>query len=153
MELKDNEIGFIEKDLAGFCLSLCLLLNAGMTVTSSISRLLEYCDEDALLFRLLKYVEKSAISKNISFEYELYQVARIIKSKDLMRIALLLSNSQLTGSELSGKLEQEYESLQSSRLHLARAKAKEADTKLCFPLMLLLVSILLITMSPAFMQM
>ena len=153
VELKDNEIRNIEKDIPVLCLQLCLLINSGLSVNNAIGRINQYTVKNTELNSLLEYVCSQAIQNNRMIENELYLISKRIKSKELMRVSLLLISNNITGSELNYKLENEYEILQSSKLSSARSKMKEADTKLCFPLMLLLISILLICITPALMQM
>ena len=55
--------------------------------------------------------------------------------------------------ELAGKLEQERDRMWNFRVTNAKAKIKEAETRLCFPLVLLLLALIIITAAPSFMNM
>ncbi|MBO4819202.1 MAG: hypothetical protein J5528_03590 [Firmicutes bacterium] len=102
--------------------------------------------------KLFRYVYEESCNKNLSFESVLFDAAKKLKSKDLLRFSLLLIDSRSKGSELCEKLERERIQMQNSRLSDARAKAKTAETKLCFPLMLLLISLVAICIAPAVMN-
>ena len=107
---------------------------------------------DTAASRLFRYVYEESKNKNIPFETVLFEAAKEMKSKDLLRFSLLLIDSRSKGSELCEKLERERIQMQNSRLSDARAKAKTAETKLCFPLMLLLIALVAICIAPAVMN-
>ena len=67
--------------------------------------------------------------------------------------ALVVVGTTGEGSTLSDKLTAESSQMQNESLSLAKAEAKKAETKLCFPLMLLLVSLIIVCSAPALMQM
>ena len=65
----------------------------------------------------------------------------------------LLAHDERRGSELAGKLEAERSRQWYERLNAAKAKAGEAETKLCLPLMLLLIVLVIIAAAPALLNM
>lgn len=73
--------------------------------------------------------------------------------RDFIRLAAILHDNSVHGNELVSRLEKERELLWNDRLSAAKARAKQVDTKLCFPLMLLLLSLVLLAACPAFLNM
>ena len=135
-------------------MQLGLFLNAGLVVSSAFDELIEINKANTRpLYAALRSVQKGSREKNLPPFSELFLFARNIKSKALMRFALLVMDNKSKGSTLSDKLERETEQMQNESLSLAKAEAKKAETKLCFPLMLLLVSLIIICSAPALMQM
>jgi len=150
---KDDEIRSLESELSNLSLQLVLFLNAGLVVSTAFDELLEMNKENEnILYRLLRALDKECREKNLSLISELFVFAQKIKSKSLMRFTSLLIDNKTKGSALAEKLDKEREMLQNVRLNTAKAKAKEAETKLCFPLMLLLISLITICSAPALMQ-
>ena len=70
-----------------------------------------------------------------------------------MRFSTLVYEHAGRGSSLADKLDQEREMIRSGRISESRARVRQAETKLCFPLMLLLLALIIITASPSFLSM
>lgn len=153
MELKDNEIRLIEAELPNLSLRLGLYLNAGLVVSAAFCELVSANEADGPLYRLLRGLDRECREKNMPLVGELFKLSREMRSKTLMRFSALVADNQNKGGALAEKLDRERALLQNARLNLARGKAKEAETRLCFPLMLLLVSLIIICSAPALMQM
>ncbi|MBR5756865.1 MAG: hypothetical protein IKX96_04825 [Firmicutes bacterium] len=154
MEYGDNEIRSVENDIVNLSLQIGLFLDAGLVVSSAFEELTEL---NALnprpLYAALRFIQKESREKNLSFAGQLFLFAQKIRSKALMRFSLLILDNQSKGSTLSDKLERERTQMQSDSLNRAKALAKQAETKLCFPLMLLLVALIVVCSAPALMQM
>ena len=154
MELKDNEIRSIESDISDLSFQLGLLLDAGLVASSAFDQLLLLnSDNYNLLYRMMRMLDAECKEKNTPLINDLFIFAQIIKSKSLMRFCSLVIDNRNKGNALADKLEKERSQSQNARLNLAKGKAKEAETKLCFPLMLLLISLIIICSAPALMQM
>ncbi len=144
----------IERELPSLALQLVLLLNAGLVLSAALEELLErHAEDDGALYRALRNIKLGAKGGNMSFESELYSFARRSGSRDFIRLASMILDHAGRGSELASKLEKEREILWNSRLSIAKSRAKEAETRLCFPLMLLLLVLVVIAAAPAFMTM
>lgn len=154
MEFKDNEIRSLEAELPNMALQLSLFLEAGLVVSSAFDELIRLNEKsDRILYRLLVALDKECKEKNLPLINELFIFSQKVRSKALMRFSSLVLDNKSKGSSLAEKLDKERSQMQSSRLNLAKGKAKEAETKLCFPLMLLLISLITICSAPALMQM
>jgi hypothetical protein len=102
---------------------------------------------------VLTYAKTESELKNISFEAALFDAAKRVRNRELLGLAVLLADNRQKGSELCEKLERERNRMNGGRLSDAKAKAKKAETKLCFPLMLLLIALVAICVAPAVMNM
>ena len=131
-----------------------LLINAGLVVESAFSELLRQNEgSEEPLYKIMEDIKAASAAKNIPFVSELYCYARKAASPDLMRFSTLVYEHAGRGSSLADKLDQEREMIRSGRLSQARTKVRQAETKLCFPLMLLLLVLIIITASPSFLSM
>jgi len=135
-------------------LQLSLLLNAGLILDAAFDEIMDSRRDDGnILYRLLGEIMENSRRTNGSFVAGLYQLAGRSRDRDLIRFATLAAEHRGRGSELSERLEREKDHLWAGRLASARASAREAETKLCFPLMLLLISVVIISIAPALMEM
>ena len=152
-KLKTERDG-IDAELADMVFQFILLLNAGLVESQAFKRLCEMnSDDPCILYLRFNEIRKHSEASNSSVIHDVYEFARYSGSRSFVRFASLLVQSCDRGSELSEKLDRERVHLWQEKLSYAKAKAKEADTKLSFPLMLLLVSLILVTISPALLTM
>ncbi|MBR3302284.1 MAG: hypothetical protein IKI73_06450 [Firmicutes bacterium] len=144
----------LEAELPNMIFRMMLLLNAGLIAESAFAKITEQSREDRNpLYRAFRDIKMSAEKKNTSFVNELHSFAKASDSADLLRFASLAAEHAGSGAELAGKLEQERDRMWNFRVTNAKAKIKEAETKLCFPLVLLLLALIIITAAPSFMNM
>ena len=149
-----NRRRMLEAELPNMIFRMILLLNAGLIAESAFAKITEQSAEDRNpLYRAFRDIKMSAEKKNTSFVNELYAFAKASDSEDLLRFASLACEHAGSGAELAGKLEQERDQMWRSRITYAKAKVSEAETRLCFPLVLLLVALILITAAPSFLSM
>ena len=143
-----------ENEIANMTLQLIMYLNAGLVVTGAFDELISR-NSGSLnpLYTELGKLKASCSAANLSFPSELFLFAQRTGNRDFIRLCMLILEHSGHGSELCDKLERERSQLWRSRLNNARARAKEAETKLCFPLMILLMVLVIISIAPAFMQM
>ena len=149
-----NRRRMLEAEISNMIFRMILLLNAGLIVESAFAKITEQSAHDGNpLYRAFRDIKMSAEKKNTSFVNELYSFAKASDSQDLLRFAALAYEHSGSGAELAGKLEQERDRMWNTRITDAKARIKEAETKLCFPLVLLLVALIIITAAPSFMSM
>ena len=135
-------------------LRLVLLLNAGLVLSSALEELLRQTrDDPSPLYRKMNEIGRRCSASNASFEAAFSEYAASTGNRDLMRIAAMIYENAGRGSELAGKLEAERGRQWTQRLNAAKAKAGEAETKLCLPLMILLIVLVIIAAAPALMNM
>ena len=149
-----NRRRMLEAEISNMIFRMILLLNAGLIAESAFAKITEQSAHDGNpLYRAFRDIKMSAEKKNTSFVNELYSFAKASDSQDLLRFAALAYEHSGSGAELAGKLEQERDRMWNTRITDAKARIKEAETKLCFPLVLLLVALIIITAAPSFMSM
>ena len=149
----ENRLEQFEHELPDLSFQLVLYLNAGLVVENALSRIISQSEGDlSPLYRALRDVKARADAANNTLINEIYSFARNTGSQDFIRLATLCYEHSSKGSELSEKLEEERLHIQGGRLMNAKSRIKAAETRLCFPLMLLLVVLILITVVPSFLQ-
>lgn len=164
MTLKSNDRKKEEKyrekillELPPFINQLLLLLNSGMVL------------QEAMVTIAIKYENKEANDNPFAKEYcNIYHIsANTGKSilhtfdeyckrshiKELSRIGRILVDSDQKGTDLWEKLSNEGEELWRKRKQIALQKIKLSESKMSFPLGLLLFALIIITAAPAMMQM
>ncbi|MBR3126406.1 MAG: type II secretion system F family protein, partial [Mogibacterium sp.] len=72
--------------------------------------------------------------------------------KEMIRIAAILTENERRGSDVVESLERESRYLWEERKTVARECGKAIDTKMSYPLGLLLIVLIVITMAPALMN-
>ena len=143
-----------ERAVPDLSFQLVLYLNAGLAAENAVSRIISQNENDqGPLYRALRDVRARAEAANNTLIGEIYSFARNTGSQSFIRLATLCYEHSSKGSGLSEKLEDERTRVQETRLTDTRSRIKAAETKLCFPLMLLLLALILITVMPTFLSM
>ena len=143
-----------EASVPDLSLRLVLLLNAGLVVSSALDELLRQTRGDpSPLYIKMNEIRRLCSATNSSFEAAFSEYAASTGNRDLMRIAAMIYENSGRGSELAGKLEAERSRQWYERLNAAKARAGEAETKLCLPLMILMIVLVIIATAPALMDM
>jgi tight adherence protein C len=143
----------VEEEIPNVALQLTLLLNAGLVVSAAFEEMnRQNIDNAHPLYRILGSLSARSVQSNDSFIKTFYAFSQKAGSRNLLRFATMVADHETRGSELVDKLERERGQMWESRLQQAKAKAREADTRLCMPLMLLLLVIIVISAAPAFLQ-
>jgi len=163
-EIKEAEDSII-KDLPEFINKLVLLLNAGLVVSAAFSRITKdyetfYHTEKTgklrkkrFLYEELLEIQKRVNQSNTSLIKELKEFSQRCGVREMVRLAVVISENWNKGSVLAEKLEGEGELLWISRKKRAEEQGKLAETKLTFPLMILLLVLVMVTVAPALMEM
>jgi hypothetical protein len=149
----------ILSDFPDLVLKLVLLLNAGMVTESSLRKIaLDYLrtrdpKSKRPLFEGLVELNKRISETNSSLVVELREFAFLSGVRELSRFARIVEDNMNKGSTLIEKLEGETAILWISRKKRAEEKARLAETKLTFPLLLLLIALVIITTAPVLITM
>lgn len=164
-EIKELEES-ITRDLPEFMNKLVLLLNAGLVVSSAFKKIAE--DHEAahrgestlqrsgpkrVLYDEICIIQKKVNQTNISLIKELQEFSQRSGVRGLVRMTAVISDNWNKGSVLAEKLEGESNFLWISRKKGAEEKGKLAEAKLIFPLMILLIVLIMVTIAPALMEM
>lgn len=141
-----------------FINQLLLLMNSGMVMQDAFKKIaqgygkLEGKQQNYFtreVWRVYESGEHSGESVITLF----YRFSRVANVKELTRVANIMMENQSKGTDLWYKLAEEGERLWQERKRLALERIRIAESKMSFPLGLLLLSLLLVTAAPALMQM
>lgn len=155
-EQRRKQVDEIRKGLPAFHDQLLLLLSSGLIFHDAFARIAEGCRRrparDALQQVVIE-AENACRETGSSLVTVLEEQARQVGVREFSRMVRIISENQSKGVDLKEKLESEGEILWNQRKKLAEERGKAAETKLSFPLAILLVVLIVITASPAILDM
>lgn len=144
--------------LPTFLNQLLLLLNSGVVLQEAVIKLAKSCGEAA-------EESKNAFSRGMSSALEesersgenfltvFCRFGRSTRIKEFSRICGIILDGGQKGVDMWEKLADESDELWKERKRVAMERMRVAESKLSFPLALMLVALLLVTAAPAMMQM
>ena len=133
---------------------LILLLNSGLTVFGAMMRISddyersEYCSCSEMRAEAAE-IGRRVRNMNSNMIDEWKDLAARMESSDMLRFCTILADNMNTGSGLVEKLEAESRTLREMRRKEMRKKIHMTDSKMMLPMMIMLFSLILITVSPA----
>ena len=148
----------ILRGLPRFCNQLYLMMNAGLilsdafdTITASYQ---ERKEESLSSFEKdLAGLREETCGHRISTAHVINEYAVRHDVKEMIRISAILSENEKRGSDVIESLERESRYLWDERKIVARESGKAIDTKMSYPLGLLLIVLIVITIAPALLNM
>ena len=148
----------IMKGLPRFCNQLFLMMNAGMILSDAFERIClsyrEYGEENMSVFeKELSELLDESDGHRISTATLLSEYASRHNVKEMVRIATILTENERRGSDVIESLSRESKYLWDDRKIVAREKGKMIDMKMSWPLAMLLILLIVITMAPALLGM
>ena len=156
----------VEKDLPEFISKLVLLLNAGLVFSSAYAKIVEDYERNAIrskdqnkkgkkrhLYAELLEIQKRVEKTQTPLIFELKDFSQRCGVRDMIRLTAIISDNWNKGSTLAEKMEREGELMWIGRKKKAEEKGKLAETKLTFPLTILLLVLIMITVAPALLGM
>jgi type II secretion system protein F domain protein len=154
----ENQRKQILKALPRFTNQLLLMMNSGVILADAFHKI---CNGYSMMEeesqgefeRNIITMTESAELTNRSIPQLFSELARRYSVKELMRISTVLRENEKRGSNIQEKLERESAFLWEVRKVIAREQGKLIDTKMTYPLGLLLILLIVITMAPAMMSM
>lgn len=161
-EMKDVRES-MSRDFPELINKMVLLLNAGLVVTSVIGKIAEGYElhkkdcqstqERSPLYEEICLIERRVRETNAPMGAELKDFARRSGVKEILRFSAILDENMNKGTLLVEKLQLEGDMLWLNRKKRAEEKGRLAETKLTFPLVLLLFTLMVITVAPTFLEM
>lgn len=156
-KMKKEQQNSIAIQLPEFCQRLTLLLNAGLVLNTAFQRSVEaslrYDEKDDDYFcSSMKNIYTTIRQTNGSFSREFREFARQSGSADLMRISNIISDNVSKGVDLVQELLNESEVLWLNRKKNCEERGRIAETKLTLPLTVFLMVLIVITVSPALLE-
>lgn len=148
----------ILRGLPRFCNQLYLMMNAGLilsdafdTITASYPNGKE--DSFSSFERDLASLRDETCGHRVSTAHVINEYAVRHDVKEMIRISAILSENEKRGSDVIESLERESRYLWDERKTVARESGKAIDTKMSYPLGLLLIVLIVITIAPALLNM
>lgn len=156
----------ILRGLPRFCNQLFLMMNAGMIlsdafekITSAYALRSEMTGEDGSE-EPVKYFERELAALSMKNRDRRASTAGLLNEfavkndvKEMIRIATILTENEKRGSDVIESLSRESRYLWDERKIVARENGKMIDTKMSYPLGILLILLIAITMAPAMLSM
>lgn len=146
----------IMRGLPRFCNQLYLMMNAGLILSDAFDTISTGYENN----KTCSSFEKDLAELREATEGHRISTAQVISEyavrhdvKELIRIAAILTENEKRGSDVIESLERESRYLWDERKTVARECGKAIDTKMSYPLGLLLIVLIVITMAPALLNM
>ena len=157
---KENEIKRreenIRKELPAFNHQLLVLTGSGLIFTDAFRYIAESYEERgkaADSFRsMIVQIQKETAESTHDLISVLRRKSQEINERSWSRVVSVIAESQLRGTDLGIALAVESEMLWEQRKKMAEEKGKLAETRLTFPLAILLMVLILVTAAPAVIQ-
>ncbi|MBR2673904.1 MAG: hypothetical protein IKE52_00375 [Mogibacterium sp.] len=156
----------ILRGLPRFCNQLFLMMNAGMILSDAFDRITSAyslgieTEGEGNSDKCGNYFERELVMINMKNRDKRESTAGIINEfavkndvKEMIRIATILKENEKRGSDVIESLSRESRYLWDERKTVAREKGKMIDTKMSYPLGILLILLIVITMAPAMLSM
>lgn len=152
--IEDENRKDIVRCLPRFTNQLLLMMNAGMILSDAfekISRSYQLMDKEnrGCFESELIDIANSNLDHRDSTACLVNEWAKKHNVKELMRIATILIENERKGSDVIDNLSRESKYLWDDRKIIARESGKMIDTKMSYPMGLLLLLLIVITMAPA----
>ena len=155
---KDEKRKAILRGLPRFCNQLFLMMNAGLILSDAFDTITNSYSEQASASlssfeKDLSELRDATCGHRISTALVINEYAVKHDVKELIRIAAILNENEKRGSDVIESLARESRYLWDERKTVARECGKAIDTKMSYPLGLLLILLIVITMAPALLSM
>ncbi len=146
----------IEDAFPAFLDELVLYLNAGLVLHSAVLRIAETASRGETndpLREAVRRICSDAEEKNQPVRTGFRLFAHETRIPQLLRFSSILDDAVLKGVDIVSKLEIESLLIRNGALRTAEEKGRKAETKLAFPMVLLLSALLLVTLAPVLLEM
>lgn len=146
----------IRRQLPAFNSQILLLLGSGMIFHDAFARISDGYkrqNNGGYLAQVIQEIHRETDETGSSLITVLSRYSKELGVREFTRISGIIADNQHKGVSLTEKLEKESEILWNQRKKLAEEKGRTAETKLSFPLAVLLLVLVLVTASPAILQM
>lgn len=146
------------RELPEFINKVILLLNAGMVLNSVFITIMENREkagpaEDSYFYSQLRSIYIKVSRANGSLDHELRSFAKRSGVRELMRFSNIVGDNISKGADLTGKLRRESEALWFARKKQSEEMGRTAETKLTFPMVILLLVLVIVSVAPAMLEM
>lgn len=143
--------------LPAFVNKLLLMIDSGLTLQDAFKRIadsyrkIESGNRNSFMNKIISLQDKSdKTGENPIIAFNMY--GKISGVKELARVSNFLLDNQERGIDMWFKLEELSQGLWEERKRVVLEKIKLADTKMAFPLGIMLMSMILLMTAPALLQ-
>lgn len=143
----------ITMELPGFINRLVLLLNGGLVLSEAFERAVADDRKDSYFHSQLSCILENSDLSNTPIEQQIGEYARNTGVREFIRVAGIIKDNIEKGTSLVDKLEAESSMLWFNRKKKAEELGRLAETRLTFPLMILLLILIIVTIAPALLEM
>ena len=161
-KIRRSQMASVNRQLPEFASRLVLLLGAGLVLSAAFEHIIEESRQTESLagdyfYSCMDEIDHKIRETNSSLEKEFRTFARSSEcsgkgSRELMRISNIISDNISKGAELTDKLQSESEALWLSRKSDSEERGRLAETKLTMPLTVFLLVLVVVTVSPALLE-
>lgn len=147
----------IVNTLPGFISQLLLLMNSGLILQDAFCRIAQTYgslpeDRQNYFTGEVSRIYKDAIKNNENVIMGFYNFSRFSNVKELTRVAAVLMENRDKGTDLWEKLSEHSDALWEEQKRRTLEKIRLSESKMSFPLGILLMALIIITAAPAMMQ-
>jgi tight adherence protein C len=147
----------IVKSLPSFINQLLLLMNSGMVLNEAFCKVAQgygqLTPKRQNYFTVQVYnIYESSQQNGENVIQNFYKFGRTSNVKELARVSGILIENQNRGTDLWDKLCEQSESLWDERKRTAMKEIRMSESKMSFPLGILLMALIIITAAPAMLQ-
>lgn len=147
----------IIREIPEFINKLVLLMEGGIVLQETFDRIIaDYKTSDVsnnYFYEQLSQIRHKVKNTNCVMYEELMSFAKRSGIKELMRFASVICDSAYKGNDMSEKLRKEGRMLWFERKKQCEKSGRIAESKLTFPLMILILVLIMITVAPAMINM
>lgn len=161
-KIRRQQMVSVNRQLPEFASRLVLLLGAGLVLSAAFEHIVEESRQTEALagdyfYRSMDEIYNKIRETNSSLDKEFRAFARSSEcsgsgSRELMRISNIITDNISKGAELTDKLQSESEALWLSRKRDSEERGRLAETKLTMPLTVFLLVLVVVTVSPALLE-
>lgn len=145
------------REIPEFINKLILLMDGGVIMSEAFNRIVEDYEIEGktnnYFYNRLSEIKSIVRNTNSVIYDELISFAKRGGIKEFLRFAIILKESSEKGADVSSKLRNEGKLLWFERKKQAEKAGRIAESKLTFPLMILILVLILVTTAPAMMSM
>lgn len=146
--------GSIRDELPAFINKTVLLMNAGLVLTAAFDTIVrEQPDSIKGFYKRLAEINGNVKASNASLAGEFRKYAVETGEREMLRLSNIINDNIDKGSELTDKLEREAEMMWHTIKKSTEEKGRIAESKLSFPMGILMCVLIAVTTVPAFMAM
>ena len=143
--------------LPGFLNQLLLLMNSGLIMQDAFCHIAKNygglpAERQNYFTGEVHRIYENSVKNNENVIIGFYNFSRFSNVKELTRVAAVLMENRDKGTDLWEKLAEHSQTLWEERKRRALEKIRLTESKMSFPLGILLMSLIIITAAPAMMQ-